>query len=78
MENEDIHIQTGTKLNDHASLEVEMRKRVVGMKYVKEGMAVWTLVVIRRRKKSVRSEDADNSRNANVRLNLIEGRSLVR
>ena len=45
----------------------------VDMKYVKDREAGWTQVVIRRRKMSVRSEDVDNSQNANVRLNLIEG-----
>ena len=55
-----------------------MRNREVSMKYVKGGESGWTQVVIRKRKKSVRSEDVDNSQNANIRLNLIEGRSLVR
>ena len=76
MEYEDI--QTETKLEDYASMVMEMRNEEVGMKYVKDGESSWTQVVIRRRRKSVRSEDVDNRRNANVSLNLIEGRSLLR
>ena len=54
-----------------------MRNGEVGMKYVKDGKCGWIQVVIRRRKKSVRSEDVDNRQNANIRFNLIGGRSLV-
>ena len=45
---------------------------------MKDGEAGWTAVVRRRRKKSARSEDGDNSANWNVRLDLIKGRNLVR
>ena len=73
LEYEDIQI--ATKLEVCGS--VEMRNWEVGMKYVKDEEVGWTPVV-KRRKKSARSEDGGNSGNLNVRLNLIEGRSLVR
>ena len=71
LEYEDI--QTETKLDDCAS--VEMRNREVGMKYVKGGEVGWTPEV--RRKKSARNEDGDDSDNSNINLNLIK-RNLVR
>ena len=61
LEYEDI--QTETKLEDCALVEVEMRNGEVGMKYVKDGEARWTSVV--RRKTSARSDDGDNSGNLN-------------
>ena len=48
------------------------------MKYVKDDEVGWTPVVRRRRKKSARSVDGIDSRNLNINLYLIEGRSLVR
>ena len=40
-------IQTETKWEDCALVEVEMRNGEVGMKYVKDGEAGWTPVVRR-------------------------------
>ena len=62
LEYEDIH--TETKLEDCASVEVEMRNGEVGMKYMKDGEVGWTPVVVRR-KKSARSKDGDESENLN-------------
>ena len=45
---------------------------------MKDGEAGWTAVVRRRRKKSARSEDGDNSENWNVRSDFIKGRNLVK
>ena len=45
-----------------------MRNGEVGMKYVKDGEAGWTLVV---RKRRARSEDGDDSGTSNIKLNLI-------
>ena len=73
LEYEDI--QTEMKLEDCVLVEVEMGKRGGCMTYVKNGGAGWTPVV---RKKSAWSEVCDNCGDLNVRLNLIEGRSLVR
>ena len=47
------------------------------MKYMKDGEAGW-IPGVRRRRRSPRSEDGDDSGNSNIKLNLIEGRSLVR
>ena len=52
LEYEDI--QTETKLEDCAPVEMEMRNGEVGMKYVKDGKAGWTPVVRRRRVLGVR------------------------
>ena len=46
------------------------------MEYVKDGKGGW-IPVVRRRKKSARSEDGDDSGNLNIKLNLIEVRIVV-
>ena len=52
------------KLEDCASVDVGLRNGEVGMK---DGEARWAQVV-RRRKKSARSEDHDDSGNSNIKF----------
>ena len=62
-----------TKLEDYGSVEVEIWNGEMGVKY---GEVVWTPVV-RRRKKSARSEESEESESSG-NLNVNNKRSLVR
>ena len=62
------------KILSWRSVEVEMRNGEMGVKYVKDGAVGWTPVV-RRKKKSARSEASESSGNLNVN---DKRRSLVR
>ena len=54
--------QGDIKLEDCGYVKKEMRNREMDVKYVKNGEVGWTPVV-RRRKKSARSEESENSGN---------------
>ena len=64
-------VQGDTKLEDCGSVVV-IRNGKMGVKYVKDGVVGWT-PVLRRRKKSTRSEQSESSGNLDV--NDIRSRS---
>ena len=49
-----------------ASVEVEMWNREICIKYVKDDEAGWSPVLRRRKKKSDKGEDGDDSGNSNI------------
>ena len=67
-------MQGDTRLEDCSSMGVEIRNGKMGVKNVKDGEVGWTQVV-RRRKKSSRSEKTESCGNLNVN---DKRRSLVR
>ena len=61
------HVQGDTKLEDSSSVELKVRNREMGVKYVRDEEVGLTPVVRWRRETSASSEESESSGNLNVK-----------